>query len=68
MVLTAAFPAVRRFAPCLLRHPSKGIVKDHDQVFCAQGLTAVMTHRDRFLTVIVALSAFPAHCRVIPFH
>lgn len=66
MVHTAALPAVHRFLPCLLRYRREGIVEDHHQVFGAQGLAAVMTHGEKFLALIVALSAFPAHYRVIP--
>jgi hypothetical protein len=34
----------------------------------SQGLAAVMTYRDGFLALIVALGAFPAHYRVILSH
>jgi hypothetical protein len=68
MVFAAAFSAVHRFVSCLPWYRGEGIVKDHHQVFCAQGLAAVMTHRDGFLALIVALGAFPAHCRVILSH
>ena len=73
MVFAAAVPAVHRLvssstALCVVRYRGEGIVKDHHQVFCAQGLAAVMTHRDGFLALIVALGAFPAHYRVILSH
>jgi hypothetical protein len=65
VVVATAFPAVRRFVSCLPWYRSEGIVKDHYQVFCAQGLAAMMTHRLDSLTLIVALGTFPAHYRVI---
>jgi hypothetical protein len=68
MVYSAAFPAVHRFVSCLPWYRGESIVKDHYQVFCAQGLAAVMTHRDGFLALIVALGAFPAHYHVILSH
>jgi hypothetical protein len=67
-MFAAAFPAVHRFVSCLPWYRGEGIVKDHHQVFCAQGLAAVMTHRDGSLALIVALGAFPAHYRVILSH
>jgi hypothetical protein len=66
VVHAAALPAVDRFLPCLFRYRGEGIVEDHHQVFGAQRLAAVMAHSDEFLALIVALSAFPAHYRVIP--
>jgi hypothetical protein len=68
MVFAAALPAVYRFASCLPWYRREGIVEYYHQVFCAQGLAAVMTHRDGFLALIVALGAFPAHYRVILSH
>jgi hypothetical protein len=65
MALATAFPAMHRFLRCLPRDPGKGIVKDHYQVFRAQGLAAVVTHRDDLPALIVALRAFPGHYRVI---
>jgi hypothetical protein len=68
VVFAAAFPAVHRFVPRLPWYRGEGIVKDHHQVFCTQGLATVMAHRDGFLALIVALGAFPAHYRVILSH
>jgi hypothetical protein len=68
MMFAAAFPTVHRCVSCLPWYRGEGIVKDHHQVLCAQGLAAVMTHRDWSLALIVALGAFPAHYRVIPSH
>jgi len=68
MVFAPTLPAVYRFVSCLPWYCGEGIVKDHHQVFCAQGLAAVMTQRDGFLALIVTLGAFPAHYRVILSH
>jgi hypothetical protein len=68
MVFAAAFPTVHRYVSCLPWYRGEGIVKDNHQVFCAQGLAAVMTHRDGFQALIVALGTFPAHYRVILSH
>jgi hypothetical protein len=76
VVFAAAFPTVHGVFPCLPWYPvsclswyrGESIVKDHHQVFGAQGLAAMMAHRDGFLTLIVALGAFPAHYRVILSH
>jgi hypothetical protein len=68
VVYAAAFLAVHRFMSCLLWYRGEGVVKDHHQVFYAQGLAAVMAHRNGLLALIVALGAFPAHYRVILSH
>jgi hypothetical protein len=54
--------------PFLLSYRSEGVVKDHHRIFCAQWLAAVVTHSDDFPALVVALGAFPAHYRIIPFH
>jgi hypothetical protein len=68
MVSAAAFPAVHRFLSCLPWYRGEGVVKDHHQVFCTQGLATVMTQSNGFLAVIVALGAFPTHYRVTLSH
>lgn len=68
MVFAAAFPTVHRNVSRLPWYHGEGIVKDHHRVLFAQGLAAVMTHRDGFLALIVALGAFPAHYRVTLSH
>ena len=68
MVFAAAFPAVHGSVSCLPRYRGEGIVKDHHQIFFAQRLAAVMTHRDDFLALIVALGTFPAQYRVTLSH
>jgi hypothetical protein len=68
MVHAAASLAVHRFVSRLPWSRREGIVKDHHQVFCAQGFAAVMANGDGFLALIVALGAFPAHYRVILPH
>jgi len=68
VVFAAAFPAVHGSVSWLPRYRSEAIVKDHHQIFFAQRLAAVMTHRDDFLALIVALAAFPAQYRVTLSH